>query len=423
MSPCRISKLEIQGFRSFGRDAQTLEFPSPLAAVWGPNSQGKTSLAEAVEFLLTGEIVRRALMASGQDEFADALRNAHLPAGTPCVVQATIIDGGGISHTIRRTLKADYGKKQDCETKLEIDGAVATETDLAGIGIVLSQPPLRAPVLAQHTLGYLFSAKPQDRAGYFKAVLEVTDLDGFRNAVAALERESEVVPGPLIVKLDAATEVAGKHLRRLLEKVPDAAAIDEAFAATFKDLIETHGETAPEDHAARIDKVEAILAEKRAKTFAVKGFDRKPLPSWSEPSDQQHEKLVHYLTERAKVDEETRRLTNLFAEALALPAIAGAAGSIDCPLCGTEGTLTPERIAFIRVRVADTEAFKAAEKEARETVSRMDSSLKALANGSTAALPAFITVPSKSRRTLNFRVDVVRKLLGDVRTAAIEFVD
>jgi DNA repair exonuclease SbcCD ATPase subunit len=104
MSPCRISKLEIQGFRSFGRDAQALELPSLLAAVWGPNSQGKTSLAEAIEFLLTGQIVRRALMGSGQDEFADALRNAHLPAGTPCFVQATVVDGHGSPHTIKRTL-------------------------------------------------------------------------------------------------------------------------------------------------------------------------------------------------------------------------------------------------------------------------------------------------------------------------------
>src|SRR6266436_6309561 len=238
MNPCRISKLKIQGFRSFGRDAQTLDFPSPLAAIWGPNSQGKTSLAEAVEFLLIGEIVRRALMASGQDEFADALRNAHLPAGTPCFVQATIIDGDGAPHTIKRTLKTDYGKKQDCETKLEIDGAAASETALAGIGIVLSQPPLRAPVLAQHTLGYLFSAKPQDRAGYFKALLEVTDLDEFRSAVTALEKESEVVPGPLIVKLEAAIEVAGRHLRPLLTKAQDAAAIDAAFAAACKNLIE-----------------------------------------------------------------------------------------------------------------------------------------------------------------------------------------
>jgi AAA domain-containing protein len=101
MSPCRISKLEIQGFRSFGRDAQTLELPSLLAAVWGPNSQGKTSLAEAVEFLLTGHIVRRDLMASGQDEFADALRNCHLPAGTPCFVQAVIVDADGAPHTVK----------------------------------------------------------------------------------------------------------------------------------------------------------------------------------------------------------------------------------------------------------------------------------------------------------------------------------
>jgi len=224
----------------------------------------------------------------------------------------------------------------------------------------------------------------------------------------------------LIVKLDAAIEVAGRHLRRLLAKVPDAAAIDAAFAAACKDLIEAHGETAPADHPARVDKVEAILAEKRAKTFPVKGFDRKPLPSWSEASDQQHEKLAHYLAERAKVDEETRRLTNLFAEALALPAVVDAEDSIDCPLCGTADSLTAERIAFIRARVADTEAFKAAEKHARETLSQMDSSLKSLANGVTAALPAFITSPSKSRRAKNFRVNKIRELLGDERKAAID---
>jgi recombinational DNA repair ATPase RecF len=50
MTPCRISKLEVLGFRAFGRNGQTLDLPSLIAAVWGPNSQGKTSLAEAVEF-------------------------------------------------------------------------------------------------------------------------------------------------------------------------------------------------------------------------------------------------------------------------------------------------------------------------------------------------------------------------------------
>jgi chromosome segregation ATPase len=144
MNPCRIKKLEIFGFRSFGRKGQTLEFPPLLATVWGPNSQGKTSLAEAIEFLLTGQIVRRMLMASSQDEFADALRNAHLPASSKPFVQATVISPDGLPRTIRRTLKTDYGKRQDCETILEIDGKAADDADLTSLGIVLSQPPLTA---------------------------------------------------------------------------------------------------------------------------------------------------------------------------------------------------------------------------------------------------------------------------------------
>ena len=50
----------------------------------------------------------------------------------------------------------------------------------------------------------------------------------------------------------------------------------------------------------------------------------------------------------------------------------------------------------------------------------MKSRLKALANSVTAALPAFITNPSKSRRVRNFRVDKIRELLGDERKAGID---
>lgn len=159
MTTPRINKIEIQGFRAFGRNGQTLAFGAPIAAVWGPNSQGKTSLAEAFEFLLTGQIVRRQLMASTQDEFADALRNAHMPAAMPVYVEAEIVGADGAPRTVKRTLVSDYAKRQDCQSALEIDGTAANEDDLLALGIVLSQPPLAAPVLAQHTLGYLFSAR------------------------------------------------------------------------------------------------------------------------------------------------------------------------------------------------------------------------------------------------------------------------
>jgi len=146
----------------------------------------QTSLAEAVEFLLTGQVVRRELMASAQDEFADALRNAHLVPADEVYVTARVQAPDGSLHEVRRILTADYGKRQDCASRLEIDGVIAAEADLAGLGIVLSQPPLQAPVLAQHTLSYIFSVRPQDRATYFKTLLEVTDLDDLRNEIEAL---------------------------------------------------------------------------------------------------------------------------------------------------------------------------------------------------------------------------------------------
>ena len=80
----RLRSLAVKGFRAYGATEQTLNLPAEIAAVWGPNSTGKTSLAEAFEFLLTGCIARRELMASSRDEFANALRNAHLANLTCC---------------------------------------------------------------------------------------------------------------------------------------------------------------------------------------------------------------------------------------------------------------------------------------------------------------------------------------------------
>ena len=111
MTAPKINKIEIQGFRAFGRKRQTLSFGSTLAAIWAPNSQGKTSLAEAFEFLLTGQIVRRQLVASTQDEFADSLRNAHMPAAMPTYVEAQITATDSRTHTVRRTLISDYAKR------------------------------------------------------------------------------------------------------------------------------------------------------------------------------------------------------------------------------------------------------------------------------------------------------------------------
>ena len=46
----RLRSLAVKGFRAYGATEQTLNLPAEIAAVWGPNSTGKTSLAEAFEW-------------------------------------------------------------------------------------------------------------------------------------------------------------------------------------------------------------------------------------------------------------------------------------------------------------------------------------------------------------------------------------
>jgi len=165
----RATHLEVCGFRSYGTEAQRLQLDAPLAVVHADNSQGKTSLAEAVEFLLTGATSRRLLCGGSPSEFEGALRNAHLPSTGPVYVELGLDNGSGVVRVLRRELTSDYRGASDCTSSLTLDGTHIGAVTNAGL--TLSDPPLAAPVLLEHTLRYAVSAKPSDRSDYFKAVL------------------------------------------------------------------------------------------------------------------------------------------------------------------------------------------------------------------------------------------------------------
>jgi len=410
----RLRSLSVKGFRAYGVE-QTLNLPADIAVVWGPNSKGKTSLAEAFEFLLTGRITRRELMASSQDEFADALRNAHLADSEEVYVAARIIAAAGTAHEIKRILTRDYGKKHDCASRLEIDGATASEADLVSFGIALSQPPLQAPVLAQHTLAYIFSVRPQDRATYFKTLLEVTDLDHLRNDIAALADELKPPDDALFTKFATCMAVTALKpaLAPLLVTIPDAATLTSRLEDAARALIEDAGERVPDTPGEQLAAIERILADRRTKTFPINGFDRKELAGWNRPSSDTWTRLNTYLDERKKVDEETRQLAVLFDEALKLPAISAIAAPVDCPLCATESALTPARVQIIRQHVEDIRDFKTAETAANSALAQLSASAEALTSAAEAALPRYVKTPPAERRKTGFTLARIRELLAD----------
>ena len=415
MTAQRLRSLTVKGFRAYGAAEQTLNLPADIAVVWGPNSTGKTSLAEAIEFLLTGRIARRELMASSQDEFADALRNAHLPPGQQVYVAATVIGSDGALHQVKRVLTADYAKKQDCKSSLEIDSKPGSEADLATLGVSLSQPPLAAPVLAQHTLSYIFSVRPQDRATYFKALLEVTDLDDLRNDIAGLSSELAPPVDPLLTKFGALLSVATLQpvLSVLGSTIPDLPALTARLDSGAHALIAAAGAQVPATPVERLVAVARLLEECRSKTFPLGAFKYTTLAAWSDPLSSTWAALDNYIHERAKIDEETRQLVALFDEALKLPAIAGATDAIDCPLCETSGALTRERVLAIRTHVENAAGFKTAETSARSALNQLEALPTAVTTAAANVLPSVVKQARSKRRADGFTIPGLRALLDE----------
>jgi hypothetical protein len=354
-------------------------------------------------------------MGSSQDEFADALRNAHLPTDQEVYVLAHITATDGAKHQIKRILESDYGKKHDCTSRLEIDGVPATEIDLGKLGIVLSQPPLQAPVLAQHTLSYIFSVRPQDRATYFKALLEVTDLDNLRNSIAALAEQLRPLDDPLLTKFDNCVAVSAIRpiFAQISSKIPDLRSLTTTFSEAARTLIETAADKAPDTLDDRLLEIERILTERRSKTFLIQLFEFKDLAGWNPPSAEIWNRIDSYIGECKKVDERTRQLAALFGEALKLPSVSGITAPVQCPLCAIEASLTPERVQLIRHYVENISDFNAADLAARSALIQLSGLVESLAAAVNSALPSFTKLNGVQRRRHGFTIDRIRELLGD----------
>jgi len=252
----------------------------------------------------------------------------------------------GKSRKLRRTLVADFDGNTPCQTTLELDGAACTERDIESVvGIKLLHPPLRTPVLAQHTLGYVFSASPTDRAAYFRAVLDTQDLEDFRGALANL---ADDLAKPNALEL--ADLAAVGSIPQLTEEVAtieackNEAEVKQALADVIQTLLNAIRVQPAITLEERIEQLAEALEGRRKLTFPLSLFTRKPFAGWTNPSGALAEVVTTFENERAKVDVETRRLVSLFENALSIPVIAQCKEPMDCPVCGTQGALTPERV-------------------------------------------------------------------------------
>jgi hypothetical protein len=242
----------------------------------------------------------------------------------------------------------------------------------------------------------------------------VTDLDDFRNDVAALSDDLKPPDSPLLTKFEACMGVPALNtaFAEVPFVVPNAGAFDTYIDDAANALIAGAGEAVPETRAARLAAIERILADRRSKTFPVRGFARKDDVGWTPPAENAWTRLETYLDERRKVDEATRQLAALFDEALKIPAVSGITGPMDCPLCATASALTPARVQLIRRHVEHTGDFKTAATGAASALAQLSASAETLVTATQAALPQYLRSSPAKRRETGFTVARIRGLLA-----------
>ena len=356
----RLVSVEVRGFRAFGTDPTQFDFDAPIAVVHAGNSQGKTSLAEALEFLISGRNSRRELLGGAKAEYHDSLSNAHVPDGDEGVyVEAVVRTEDGQTHQVRRELVSDFGPGVECDSELFVDGHPAV--DLTSVGIPLADPPVRAPVLLQHILRHVLSTEPKQRVGYFKALLSLTDLDQLRERVAAVRGDLEREPvGGSLTLLDALdgtpAAAAGATLKSLPDTTDDAvelasrveAALLDAGAAILESSVTTYHEL--------VEAVKGTVEAQRERTLPLTAFAvTDPLPSTPAPPVTEA-----YETALSEADDAAARVAPVLTAVLAVDEYTSLDRPVDCPVCGSDSALTPERLLELREQLGLTHALNTA---------------------------------------------------------------
>ncbi|WP_022928257.1 AAA family ATPase [Patulibacter americanus] len=326
--------LDVEHFRAFGA-RQRLEFSPQLTVVSALNSQGKTSLAEAIEFLFSGALSRQRVLSTSKTEYAACLQNAHHP-GQVCAVSAAI----GSTGVLRRELVDDYGANSAaCKSRATFAGADLEETAGSVAGLLLGAPPIIAPVLHPHTLRFPVSAGPTERFNYLRAAAGLADLELVR------ERASHTLKELAAARKADPGDLASK---------PSAVAARTWFVEVSTVLGKPCGvEVVEGDWTGALE--ETIRRAQEA-TFPFARFEvQVPESPRTDDLNAASARLVATATAAGASAADSAQILHV-----AHSFLHGQEVPFDCPVCGTADAITAERIAQIEDTLRDLEEVQAA---------------------------------------------------------------
>ncbi len=184
-------------FRAFG-DNPAVVFNHNITIFYGGNGAGKSSLSEALEWLLYGYTKRRRKGDEySRNEYKGSYVHIACPPITAPYVEAEIELSDGSTHFIRRTIKLDKaGLPLDQESTLSIDGDQVN--DFSPIGITYTEA--HCPVIVQHGIQDFIHTRPIDRYRVISEALGLSELVEFKDILDKAKNQRRNNPLPEVAQ-------------------------------------------------------------------------------------------------------------------------------------------------------------------------------------------------------------------------------
>ncbi len=316
-----LKSVAVTGFRGIGPTCKLVLRPGPgLTLVVGRNGSGKSSIAEALEFALTGDSLR---WAGKSLDWKNGWSNLHAQ-DDPAITVEFRVDGEREPRTVR--VNWSNTKLESAKTAVTVPGR--GRQSLRSLGWSDAVKTFR-PFLPYKELSTISEGRPIDRYNALAPMLGMEALqapiENLRQARLSAERQ----------RTDAEQHVS--QVTNLLRESPDeraSTALDALSGAWDLDTIEALVTGTDPDIAQR----EGLLA----------ALEQLPLPDpdrIAEAASDLREAAQRQEALRGSDAERAERLAGLLEAAVEMHEQHGDA---DCPVCGRDNGLHSERVTHLK---------------------------------------------------------------------------
>lgn len=183
----RLQTISGSFFRGFG-ESTPITVDSDLIIIFGPNGSGKTSIAEALEWLFFGTTRRRTRSEVDEVEYRQCFKNVKCPDDSDPYIKAEVQFDDGRVHKIKRVMHFDGTREYDT---VYIDDAKVP--DLSSLN--LCDADHFYPVIVQHNLQELIFSTGVQRRKVISRLLGLEPLLAYDKALdSAIDRFENSLP-------------------------------------------------------------------------------------------------------------------------------------------------------------------------------------------------------------------------------------